>query len=487
MTASPSRGAVAAGHPATAECAAAVLREGGNAVDAGLAAAWMACVAEPVLASPGGGGFAMLRAADGAVALHDFFAETPLEKTDRDIDYREVLADFGTATQAFHIGRGTSATPGFVEGLYAVHAQAGSAPMAELIAPAAKAAREGLVLTRFQRFLATVIAPILLASEDSRRVFAPEGDFPAVGHRVTNPGLAGFLDELAANGLESYRAGGIRAAFEAEFAKGGHLTHGNLDAYRVEERAPLSLAFEGARVHLNPPPSAAGTLVACAFAALDDVDRVAAARALDAVDRARREAGSDLSRLLARFGRPAYRGTTHISVVDAEGRACGMTLSNGEGNGEIVGEFGFMLNNMLGEEDLNPGGALAWTEGVRLSSMMCPSVAEAPDGRIFVLGSGGSNRIRSTIFQVLLQLLARGAEVEEAVNAPRLHVEAGQLDFEAFTEVVEEGALRQAFPQHRAWPEPNLFFGGCHVAGVTPAGTFFGAGDHRRAGVFQAV
>ena len=134
----------------------------------------------------------------------------------------------------------------------------------------------------------------------------------------------------------------------------------------------------------------------------------------------------------------AYRGTTHISVIDADGNAAAVSLSNGEGNGFIVGNHGFMLNNMLGEEDVVDGEPGAFREGVRMSSMMAPTIIVEVDGTVTALGTGGSNRIRTAILQVAVNLLAHGMEVEEAVNAARLHVErCGTVSFEpGFTEDV---------------------------------------------------
>jgi len=141
-----------------------------------------------------------------------------------------------------------------------------------------------------------------------------------------------------------------------------------------------------------------------------------------------------------------------VSVIDAAGNAAAISMSNGEGNGFIVGDFGFMLNNMLGEEDLASGSLEAWREGTRLSSMMAPTLILEPDGTITALGTGGSNRIRSAILQVATNLLARGMSLEEAVEAPRLHVERdGTVSFEpglpeeassAFRALGEKGEYR---------------------------------------------
>ena len=184
----------------------------------------------------------------------------------------------------------------------------------------------------------------------------------------------------------------------------------------------------------------------------------------------------------------AHRGTTHVSVIDRDGNAASASLSNGEGNGSIVGNFGFMLNNMLGEEDLSPEGLGKWRQGVRLSSMMAPTVILQPDGTVIALGSGGSNRIRTAILQVAVNLLDRGMSLEEAVEAPRLHVERdGKLSFEPGLPEAVETAFRALGERAHAWPAANLFFGGVHAARRFGDGGVEGAGDPRRGGVAIVV
>jgi gamma-glutamyltranspeptidase/glutathione hydrolase len=177
------------------------------------------------------------------------------------------------------------------------------------------------------------------------------------------------------------------------------------------------------------------------------------------------------------------RGTTHISVADAEGNIASMTASNGEGCSYVLPGTGVMMNNMLGEEDLNPGGFNQWKTGSRLASMMSPAVVELPDGTRFALGSGGSNRIRSAVTQVLVNLLDFGMTPEEAVSAPRFHLEGGMLSVEFGFAEAALSALQLAAPATHLWPEKNLFFGGVHTVSVKPGGIFDGAGDPRRGGV----
>jgi gamma-glutamyltranspeptidase / glutathione hydrolase len=170
-------------------------------------------------------------------------------------------------------------------------------------------------------------------------------------------------------------------------------------------------------------------------------------------------------------------------VIDAEGNAAAVSLSNGEGNGTIVGAFGFMLNNMLGEEDLTSGGLGEWREGTRLSSMMAPTIILQEDGTVTALGTGGSNRIRTAILQVAVNLLDHGMSLEQAVEAPRLHVERdGKTSFEPGLSEREERALLAQGEQAHAWPQANLFFGGVHAARRHPKGGVDGAGDPRRQG-----
>ena len=482
MGASNVRGVVAAGHPLTARAAADQLRCGGTAVDAAIAALAMACVTEPVLCSPGGGGFAMLRDPEsGAVSLIDFFPQTPKQRrSDGSTGVTKIFADFGTTTQAFRIGPGTTASPGFFAGLAALHGAGGSIPLPELFAPAARAARDGILITPFQHYLAMVVRPIVTATDRSAALFAPAGDVLEPGATFTNPGLADALEVLATAGFCDSDVGRAVLNLQAR----GNLTHDDLQSYRAVERAPLSLRVGEATVYLNPPPAAGGTLVAHSIGQLSEPDQGAFARALAATDRAKQEASGELGIDLSRL---RQQGTTHISVIDRDGAACAVTTSNGAGNGEIAAPFGFMPNNILGEDDVNPAGPAAWPLDARLSSGMCPTLVEGDDGSITALGSGGSNRIRSAIAQVILQLCLKHAELDSAIEAPRMHIENGHLDFEDFFDDDTRSQLTSMFSDHRAWPDHNLFYGGVHAARLDGSGILMGAGDQRRDGVALVV
>jgi gamma-glutamyltranspeptidase/glutathione hydrolase len=175
------------------------------------------------------------------------------------------------------------------------------------------------------------------------------------------------------------------------------------------------------------------------------------------------------------------RGTTHISIIDAEGNLASATLSNGEGCGHVLPGTGIMLNNMLGEDDINPGGLQKWIPGTRMASMMAPTLIER-DGTRSVLGSGGSNRIRSAILQVLTHLVDHGMSADDAVNAPRIHVEGDLLSFEEGFTASEETALSRTGLKLDRWKGRNLFFGGVHLVNLSDTG-LSAVGDPRRGGV----
>jgi len=479
-------GAVACGHPVTAAAAAEILAEGGNAVDAVIAAAVAACVAEPVLASFGGGGFLLATLPDRGFRLLDFFAETPRTAA-ADADVYPIDANFGPASQRFHVGIGTAAVPGLPAGLDAAHRWGASLPLARLVDPGRIAAATGVVTNEFQGYIFDIVRPILEATPAASAIYSAAAT--AAGGRLRQPELARTLERFGREGAEPFYRGDVARRTAALCAEeGGHLTAGDLADYHAIERAPLEFSFRGRRVLTNPPPSAGGALIRYSLRLLEGLPGAgpaAVARAL-ALTHGRRPdilAGVDSGPLLdadlvalQRF--QVNRGTTHISVVDDRGGAAALTLSNGEGCGSLIPGTGIMLNNMLGEEDINPAGIGNWPAGQRLGSMMAPTILAHEDD-LWALGSGGSNRIRSAIVQVLLHLTRPGAGAAEAVAAPRLHVEDNLLSFEPGFPADAFDALT-AMELHE-WASQNLFFGGVHVAGRCNK-AYVAASDARRGG-----
>lgn len=508
------RGIIAAGHEATAAAAAQVMLEGGNAFDGICAALCAATVAEPVLASLGGGGFLHARPLGGAPLLIDFFVQTPQQRADADeLDFYPIVADFGDTTQEFHIGLGAMATPGAIAGLFAIQRRLCRLPAADLLEPARRLAADGVVVNPFQHRIARIVEPILRARPECFALHASRRDrdrLAAPGERIPQPELAEALAALADAGETILHAGPWGARLVEDCAgDGGLLQAADLAGYQVIERSPLELDYHGARLYLNPAPSIGGLLLGLTLellvAAGPPVGRFGGlahrrrlARAMELTQQARIEAGAadgslasldpslvDRYRAAMRDGAIFTRGTTQISIADADGNLASLTLSNGEGTGYLLPGTGIMMNNMLGEQDLNPSGFHRWPLNQRISSMMCPTLVAHPDGGWTVTGSSGSNRIRSAILQVLCNIIDLDLPLEEAVAAPRIHLEDGRLSIEPPADREVLAALARDWPDLLLFREPSVFFGGAHSVAIDANGRLSGAGDNRRGGVVR--
>ncbi len=514
------KGAIAAGHPQTAKAAATILEQGGNAFDAALAGMCAANVAEPVLTSLGGGGFLLARNSKGKMRLYDFFVQTP-ETIRPDIDFFPIMADFGTAMQEFHIGMGSIATPGMVKGMFKVHDDLGTMPMTRIIEPAIVLAKEGVRVNRLQEYIFGIVSNIYNSNDDCRAIFASRknpGRLIGEGETLFNPDYADALENIAREGEDIFYKGEIAKKIVDDCRnRGGTLTMNDLVDYRVAVREPLEISYKGSRLWTNPPPSSGGILIAFALELLKGTDLAGLgfgsaayleclARVMELTNKARIDSGLHQTDEMAAAGKlldPEYlqtyrrqilgrptapRGTTHISVIDALGNAACMSLSNGEGSAYIVPETGIMLNNMLGEEDINPHGLKKWPLNQRMSSMMSPTIMAEADGSILAAGSGGSNRIRTAVLQVLLNRLEFTMSVEDAVTSPRIHYEDGLLSIENGFDEDEISTLVDKIPRTMVWGEKNLFFGGVHSVRFNSMGPCFdGTGDPRRGGVAITV
>lgn len=507
-------GVVAAGHQETAAAAAAVLKQGGNAFDAAVAGVLAACVAESVLTSAAGGGFLLACPQRGAPALFDFFSQTPRHRrSPGGLDFYPIEADFGDTVQEFHIGLGAMAVPGVLPGLVHVHERLGRLPLKQVVAPAQTLARRGVIVNRFLAYVYGLLSPILLATPASRAIYAPKGRLLQAGDRLYMPGFAAVLDRLVEQPSELLAELAERLVEDCRTG-GGYLNADDLKQYQVVERTPLHLDYRGTEFITNPPPSSGGGLIACSLALLADqqlgeygssVHLLALSQAMRLTNMARRQGYDDhihrpdvAAQLLSEPRLRPYRqllaqtaaafqvanrlgSTTHLSVIDAEGSAASVTTSNGEGSSYVIPGTDIMVNNMLGEEDLNPQGFHQWAPNQRLSSMMAPTIV-LQDGRpSLVLGSGGSNRIRTAILQVLCNLVDFSMPLEAAVVASRIHWENNQFHLEpGFDRGTAQAVIGTAKPVW--WQAQNMFFGGVHAVGLSADGTLHGAGDPRRLG-----
>jgi gamma-glutamyltranspeptidase/glutathione hydrolase len=430
------QGAIAAGNRVTAETGAAVLADGGNAIDACIVAAFSAAVAEGPLTGPTGGGF-LLAWFEGEATVLDCFFAAPSQPLG---EMEEIVIDFGDAsTQIFHVGAGSVAVPGLVAGLEAAHRRFGSRPWSELVQPAIELARAGLDTTDAQRVLHTILTGILERDEGGRRIYGASGrietgEFVATLERIRDAGSAAvgeLLPELA----------------------------GDIAAYEVAQPEPLRTSNGGHIVLTTPAPSRGGAIVAAALERLAGAENLA-----DRVQALRHGYESAPPLPVA--------GTTHISVIDADGNAAAFSSTLGSGSGIFRG--GTQLNNMLGELDVIGEGPQV--PGARLPSMMTPTIVLHDGTPRLALGSAGSVRLAGAIAQVADAVL-RGTPVEEAIERPRIHVEGDVLHL--------EGGLTEPPPpgwNHVRWAGRNLFFGGVAAVERRADGTLAAAGDPRRGG-----
>ena len=443
------RGAVAAGNRHTADAGAWALAEGGNAVDAIVAATLAGFVAEGPLTGPSGGGFLLLRnRGHDPVLLDCFFAVPSAPPGTMD----EVVIDFGDAsTQIFHVGDASVAVPGLVAGLEAAHTAHGRVPWRRLFEPALELARRGVEMSSPQRFLLEILVPILERTEEGRAIY---GSRTRAETATMQPGL----ELLRAQGREAVAS----------------LVPGRADdiaRYRVVERTPLETSFRGARVVTTPHPSIGGDVVAAGLAYLDTADIAPSTIAVTLAHALR--IGYD-----GATTRGPLTGTTHVSVIDGDGNAAALSSTLGSGSG--VFSRGFQLNNMLGELDVI--GITARHPGDRLPSMMAPTLVLDGDHPRLVVGSAGSVRLAGAIMQTVHHVVAGREGVAEAIDHPRLHLEDGIIQIEGGWPPETGERLEAAGEQVNAWAGRNLYFGGVSAVERLPDGRLAAAGDPRRGG-----
>jgi len=462
-------GMVAAGHALTAEAGARVLREGGNAVDAAISAMLTSWVAEPLLTGPGAGGYMLVAGAGETETLLDFFVAAPgfgAESPPCRLEAVEV--SFGDATQVFNVGAASVGAYGNPAGIEEAARRWGTVPLADLAARAAAHARAGVPVNAQQAYIYSILE--LIVGERLLR----EGELFQDGE------LGDTIERLGSEGAAPFYSGDIAAAVVAELEpRGGVLTAEDLARYEAVAREPVRVSYRGREILTNPPPNAGGTLLAMAMSLLEETvdgvpDAVALADVMEAVQ------GRRTPEFVAQLG-----STTHISVLDPDGRACSVTCTNGEGSGIWIPGTGIHVNNIMGEEDLNPLGFHAFPPGRRMPSMMAPTVVQASGGVELVVGSAGSNRIRSAILQTIVGVIDRGLSAREAVEAPRLHFEDGVV----FSEPgIDDDLLRRAGRTVNPFRTQNVFFGGVQAVQRDPAtGVLTGAGDPRRGGAVVAA
>jgi gamma-glutamyltranspeptidase/glutathione hydrolase len=494
-------GVIAAGHPLTAEAGAGVLREGGNAVDAAVCAVLASFAVESPLTGFGAGGYMMVHR-DGETALIDFFVAAPgLDGIERRAELVPVPVHFDAETeQTFYVGPASCGVPGTAAGLVRALERFGSVPLGALVGPGIRLAREGAPVNAEQAYILDILAPIHERLAGTRELYAPEGRPLREGDLFRFGELAEGLERFGAEGAEPFCRGEVASALSDFVVEhGGTLGSGDLAAYEAIERRPISAPFRGAEVLTNPPPSSGGILIAFCLGLLERLgERSGPEQLVAAMAAANDRRGEEFAEALYEEGmertflEPAgldlaaadlLGSTTHISVLDGDGMCANVTCSNGSGSGVLVPGTGVILNNMLGEEDLNPRGFHRIPPGRRVPSMMAPTVV-LRDGEIVLgVGSAGSNRIRSAILQTVVRTVEQRLPVAAAIEAPRLHFEQGIVQAEPGIDEEALGRLEDRGFAIARRPQINLFFGGVQAVARDPrTGALSGGGDPRRGG-----
>lgn len=500
---------VAAGHEEVCRAAGTILAEGGNAFDAVVAAGFASAVVEPALTSLGGGGLMVgYSAQKGQELYYDFFVDTPGRGGIRlgdSLDFFPVTVNFSGTSQDFNVGLGSAAVPGTLKGLLHIHNKLGRMGLKEVIGPARELAT-GHVLNQQQAHFLKLLYPIMTMSEVGKQLYEPGGNYLQNGDRLCNPKLADFLEQIAIEGDESFYRGEIASAIVAEMIdQGGLLTMEDMAGYRVHETKPLRIPYRDYTFLTASEPSMGGTLIGLSLsllAASGEIQKsswgssahlLRTVRLMQDVEE-KRGLGITNPEALQKFldnrtmgvqaagGRLFSRGTTHVSIADCEGSCASMTCSNGEGAGYFAPGTGIMLNNMMGEDDLHPGGFHSSPPGQRVGSMMSPSLLVRDDAVRLVIGSGGSKRIRTAISQVISQVVDFGRDLDAAVAAPRLYWDEDRLQVEpgfsnSVTDILQEN-VRTVI-----WKQKDVYFGGVHA--VIPGES--GAGDPRRGGTVVEI
>lgn len=464
-------GMVVAQEQHAADVGAAVLRNGGNAIDAAVATAFALAVTHPSAGNLGGGGFLLLRMADGRTTFFDFRERAPLAAT------RGMYLDAGGKPTRDSIeGWRAAGVPGTVRGLEMAHRKFGSRPWAELVEPAVKLASSGFEVSyEFARSLRN--ARILEKFPESRRIFQRDGNHFEMGDRIYQPELARTLQRIAQHGARDFYEGETARIFAEEMAaNGGLITIEDLRAYEAVERTPLTGGYKGYGIITAPPPSSGGLGLLQMLGVLEgsgyEKHGAGSAAAIHYVAEAMRRYYADRSEHLGDpdFFRVPSKGlldrrylerlrasidpgratpspevkpgpardfesseTTHLSIVDAQGNAVALTYTiNGSyGNGVTVPRLGFLLNNEMDDFAAKPGEpnmfGLVQGEGNAIEpkkrplSSMTPTIVLNGDKLMLVVGAPGGSRIITGVTQVILNVLDFGMNMQEAIDAPRFH------------------------------------------------------------------
>jgi gamma-glutamyltranspeptidase/glutathione hydrolase len=511
-------GLIVCPQPDAAEAGRAVLRAGGNAVDAAVTAALVQGVIDPMMCGLGGSGVMLLHLPGrGRQEVVEFYARAGASVREAQWEHlfvREAADRYGYVLEGWvnDCGYQSVGVPGTVAGLAEALRRHGTIPWAEAIGPGLDAARRGLRVTgNVRQFWVTDHGPDVVRADrrlawtaESRRIYTRDGELYAVGETIANPDLARTYERLAQAGPEDFYRGEIAAAIAADFAaNGGSLGAGDLAGYRPRVTEPVVGSYRGRRLVVAGPPAGGPTLLQMLnylegfeVAAADWPSPEAARQRVEAMawamaDRERHLADPlfetvPVARLTdkeyAAAARTAHDSptTTQVCVVDGAGNAVSLTHTLGSSSGVVTPGLGFMWNNYLNCFDPRPGRINSLAPGKTRVTMMVPTLA-LRDGRLeLVLGAPGGTRIVNGVLQTILNLVDHGMTPLEAVCAPRVDHQGGTVEAELRIPAEVVDALRAAgFPVSRRPVSYDTFFSRVQVIQVAEDGTLTGASDPR--------
>jgi gamma-glutamyltranspeptidase/glutathione hydrolase len=475
---------VASNNRLAAEVGAQVMKQGGNAVDGAVATGFALAVAYPEAGNLGGGGYMVIRMADGRIDAIDYRETAPLAAT-RDM----YVGANGKLTGESLIGPKASGVPGSVAGMLEAQRKYGALPIAKVMAPAIRLAAEGFIVDS-ALFSSLSQGRHRIIGFEGKTVFLPNGAPPAIGSRLVQPQLAATLKSIATSGSRAFYRGAIADSIVAEMQRsGGLITKQDLARYQPLWRQPIRSTYRGYTLLSMPPSSSGGTTITEMMNILEAYGPTApfgSAERIHALASASQRAFIDRN---AKLGDPAFvkvplatltskayakaiaktisrdhadattrlasglregNETTHYSVVDGAGNAVATTttLNDLYGSGVFVGGAGFFLNDEMDDFTSQPGtpnmygliqgAANAIAPGKRMLSAMSPTIVLDPRGNLLlVTGARGGPRIISATSQIILNVIDHRMSLADAMSAPRIHhqslpdsirVEAGGFD-----------------------------------------------------------
>jgi len=505
--------AIAASAEPTIVAAERLARLGGSVADIAVGAALAATVGEILLASLGGSAFVMLLPANGAPELYDGADTTPGAGSlgsREGATCRKVHLNYGDGVDVL-AGHASVAVPGALAALELAWQRRGWLPWQEVVAPAYELARSGCPTGPVTATWLRTTGPELYAFEPaSRACFYRDGSPRAAGERLFIPGLADTYDAIAREGARAFYEGDLAASFVKEMLRGGgRVSREDLAQYRAVLREPIRVKSAGYELALNPPPAIGGTAAGLLLSTLERESRLHANMAERAYNHAHAQANvlwarkriaelqgfsSDEACQMLRpewmqhhFQAQRCPHTTHISVATANGGACAITLSNGYGSGVTIPDTGVCCNNSLGEPELNPNGYGVIAAGQRMVSNMAPTIARHRNGTKLAFGSPGASRITTALAQAWVAFAVEKRPLEEAVFAPRLHVDRTDGGWRVQCEPgIDTSLLSKDFTVQQ-FNEREMYFGATHFAGLFEGTQLLAVADPRRAGVSKIV